>query len=1228
MMRAGGKYIFLCGALTAGLALLSSTALAQGDDSGKGAVAYVSRVTQTTPAPNTEQRRTDKEKSPEKKKGNKAACKDAVPAADDSPFSISIDGEPQGAGSAPNSADVTRCTDAALADDDIQVRFDGLKAEPALNVTVYPEGAVRGEVETFTPYSNYAAFIDHAEVRIFKFGASTQKEPLAVIPVKRLDGSAGWKAPENLDGAPLAYVLRVYGKHGNFDETTPKKLDVLDARRPAEKPDTKTREELIGYGENHLGMQNIPLHGGMISVNGANVPPGRSVTVMGQKVPVDANGKFATRQILPPGDQLVEIETGTKDGGHRSYTRDVNIPKNDWFYVGIADLTLGRNYVSGPEALVTQENSHRTGGDYYAAGRLAYYFKGKVKDDWQLTSSADTQEYELEDLFSNFGRKDPQSLLKRLDAKNYYPVYGDDSTAVEDAPTEGRFYVKAQRKGAQVMWGNFQTKITGTDLMDYRRSLYGGDARFDSQKTTTYGEHKTEAEVFAADPGTLDSIEQFRGTGGSLYYLHNQDVVTGSERLRIEVRDQNSGIVLSTKTLTYGEDYDINYIQGRVVLTQPLSSTSDSSSLVQQGTTTGNQVFLVASYEYTPSVTAIDNFTKGGRVSHWFGDHLRLGATGYSQKGSSVGQSIGGGDVILRYKPGTYLKMEAAKSDGKGTGALSSQNGGFDFGAVPQTTTPNINAHAYRAETAIDFAELTDGRRQGRLTSYWMKRENGYSAPGELTNEGVQQAGSKLTLPVTQDLSLYGTADYKDGALSGKTVSAEAGGSYQIIPTTALSLGLRHDDRDTALAAGSSAILAETGQRTDMLAKLTYAPRADGDMAGRYKVYGLTQGTLERADTREPNNRYGGGAEYRINDRMTLNGEVTGGNEGWGGKAGLDYSVSDRKSMYINYVADTERTDQGFAGRSNSIATGTKTRYSDTLSTYSENRFLFAQAGPSGIVHAYGLDLAPNDRWTWGAKLEDGTTSDPSTGDLKRDAASLSAGYNHDKVKYGGTLEFRHEKGNTTGERNSWLTKNTLAYQTTPDWRFLGGAEIGISNGSGGITTDANYTELSAGFAYRPVKNDRFNGLFKYSYLSDLSSPGQVAAGVANPYEQRSHVLNMDGIYDVTPKVSVGGKFAYRLGQLRDTSIPGSPWFDSAAWLGIFRTDLHIVNEWDAHGEIRYLSAEAAKDGKAGVLLGVYRHVTDNVKFGVGYNFTDYSDDITNLNYTSRGFFVNLVGSM
>ena len=48
--------------------------------------------------------------------------------------------------------------------------------------------------------------------------------------------------------------------------------------------------------------------------------------------------------------------------------------------------------------------------------------------------------------------------------------------------------------------------------------------------------------------------------------------------------------------------------------------------------------------------------------------------------------------------------------------------------------------------------------------------------------------------------------------------------------------------------------------------------------------------------------------------------------------------------------------------------------------------------------------------------------------------------------------------------------------------------------------------------------------------------------------------------------------------------------------------------------------------GVKGFLFGVYRHVGNNMKLGAGYNFTDFSDDLTDLDYRSEGVFINVIG--
>ena len=117
----------------------------------------------------------------------------------------------------------------------------------------------------------------------------------------------------------------------------------------------------------------------------------------------------------------------------------------------------------------------------------------------------------------------------------------------------------------------------------------------------------------------------------------------------------------------------------------------------------------------------------------------------------------------------------------------------------------------------------------------------------------------------------------------------------------------------------------------------------------------------------------------------------------------------------------------------------------------------------------------------------------------------------------------------------------------------------------------------------------------------------------------------MDAAYDLTPSWTIGGKYAYRFGELSlDRENP--EFFDSDASLYIVRVDWHFTHRWDVLMEGRMLDLPDAGDSRSGLLFAVYRHFDSHIKLGVGYNFTDFSDDLTDLDYDSQGLFINAIG--
>ncbi|HEX5394655.1 MAG TPA: OmpA family protein [Rhodocyclaceae bacterium] len=1153
----------------------------------------------------------------------RAACAQDAASRSDLPFRITVDGEAIDTG-APQEADRQRCVDVALEKADIQVRYDSLAIAPALNIWATPNGAVRGQPVEFRAWSNYIPWLKKAELRIFRRGQKPQETPLEVVPIG-WTAPTQWTPPAEGPDDEVFYLLRVYDGEGRFDESSLKPLTLLVRPKAGfDDKDKAEREKLAGYGENSLVLRNIPIKGGTVTVNGSALKPGQHVESLGLDLPVDASGKFAIKQILPAGPHTVEVKVSNPDGSAVTFRRNLSIPADDWFLLAVGDLTVGHNNVSGPASLVTGDNQHYA-DKVYVDGRGAFYLKGKIKGEYLLTASADTTEQPVNQMFTNFSAKDPRYLLRNINPDLYYPVYGDDSTTVDDAPTQGKFFVKLEKGDSHVMWGNFQTSWSGTELLQYSRGLYGAKGRYRSEDTTAYGEKRTQVDAFAADPGTVASREEFRGTGGSLYYLRHQDITLGSERVWVEIRDKDSGLVIERKQLVAAQDYEVNYLQGRIALRDGLSSLGSSSGLVFSSTVNGNPQYLVVTYEYAPGLTAVSNLSTGIRANQWINDNLAVGGTLYHQGESGASQSLGGVDATFRKNPNTYVKVEAARSSGVGNGVSSSQDGGFGFNSISST---GRNAEAYRVDAAADLADVADGAK-GRISAYVQNRGQGFSAPGQLVSgsEAVKQEGGRAEWQVAENTRVEAKGDVRNAATMDSK-NLEVAVRQKLDDEWTVSGGLRRDERQNQIA-NASPTLSQNGGRTDVQVRADYAPNKDNGKPGEkedWNTYGFVQGTVARDGNRSENDRVGAGAGWRINDRLKLNTEASGGSLGPGGKVGADYRLSDRSNAYVNYVVESENPDSAWRGRQGTWVSGSNYRVSDEVRLFGETKLTHG-AGPQSLSQAFGTDWAPNDRWTLGSKVEVGTLSDPLAGDTRRRALGFSVGYKEGKLKYSGNTEFRTEDNNVSGHRNTWLVRNTLGYQATREWRLMGKLNWSDSNNSQGAFYDGGYHEVVAAAAYRPVDNDRWNTLFKYTNFYNLPSPGQLgASGTTADYAQKSQVLAVDTIYDVKPWLSVGGKYALRVGELKASKTDGE-WFSSRADLMVLRADWHFVKEWDAMVEWRNLRALEARDARAGALVAVYRHVAEGVKLGVGYNFTNYSDDLTDLSYRSRGWFLNVLGT-
>jgi len=624
-------------------------------------------------------------------------------------------------------------TDRALSEAQIQIKYDGINAESQLNVTAN-NGSVlvsRQENITFQTFWNYGAFIERAEVRVFSADQSVRDEKVQVFSV--VNGVATMPANSS-DEDDLIYVLRVYDNEGRFDETEAKLLSLVDGETP-DSVRTLPGDKLIGYGIDRTSVKNIRVKGGSVSVYGKDVAANGAVSVLGQFVPVDSNGKFLAQHILPYGEHRVDVSV-IENGQRTVFDRDIRLDGTDFFYVSIGDVTLGNRNSNDPANFLAANDENFD--DVFLNGRGAAYLKGRVNGDYLVTAAIDTGEERFEDIFNNLDQKDSRQLLRRLDADRFYPVYGDDSTLVEDAPTQGRFFVRVEKDDSHIMWGNFATQITGTEFAHLDRGLYGGILDYNSRNSTSFGERKTQVTAFAADPGTIPAREEYRGTGGSLYFLERQDLSIGSERVRVEVRDKVSGLVLETRNLRPQEDYDVDYIQGRILLSEPLQSTATDNQIVRDGALSGNDVFLVVRYEYTPTLSDVGGFTVGGRATQWLGDSLRIGGTAQSETTGAADQTVYGVDALLRKSAGTYIKGEFAQTEGPAFTQSFSTDGGFTFDNQATPGQANVKAEAYHAK--------------GQLRGYFDHQDAGFSGTNRINQGEVDRFGVSGSLEIGENV--------------------------------------------------------------------------------------------------------------------------------------------------------------------------------------------------------------------------------------------------------------------------------------------------------------------------------------------------------------------------------------------------------------------------------------------------------------------------------------------
>jgi len=363
------------------------------------------------------------------------------------------------------------------------------KVDPRLSIAALTPLVVEGknkiEPIKFNVYSNYQAYISRYEISIYSQDDVDLVRPLSrlVGEVPKFDEPISWdgylqEGERPVPGEHLVYVLTAFDENGYRDETGPQLLRVVrkdllrgEAVDESERGGRDSSEDYNHiYGESTLVRQNIPIYGSRVRLHGEDLDHNYRLQINDQDVPVGVDNNFVYEQQMPIGEHQFDVTVSDAKGLAWDRTVDVTVNGDYLFIVALANLTIGQSDVSGDLAPLNGDH-HFDDGEVWIDGRIAAYMKGKVKGKYLVTAQIDTTEDDIENLGDNLSRQDGSSVFRRLDVDQYYATYGDDSTTISDVDTQGAFYLRVDWDNNTALWGNYNTRITGTEFAQYNRRL-------------------------------------------------------------------------------------------------------------------------------------------------------------------------------------------------------------------------------------------------------------------------------------------------------------------------------------------------------------------------------------------------------------------------------------------------------------------------------------------------------------------------------------------------------------------------------------------------------------------------------------------------------------------------------------------------------------------------------------------------------------------------------------
>lgn len=933
-----------------------------------------------------------------------------------------------------------------------------------------------------------------------------------------------------------------------------------------------------------------PLNSNVFAISG-ETSIGNRVRINDEEITLQPDGHFSKILNLATGKTPIRIEVTSPEGNYGRIERIAEVSDSRLFFLAFADGKVSQIKASG--------NIDNAGVDsaseVMTEGRIALYLKGTISGRYLLTAALDTGRSELDEMFSELDETENDRLLTNIDPDRLYPVYGDSSQIVYDTESQGKLYLALESDELELLLGNYRIDLAGGELATYRRTLYGGHAVYRSAKKSSYGADNSSVELFAAEIKQVHIRDEVDATGGSLYYLSRKDVIEGSEQVSISVRDKLTGLRLASLPQEEGIDYDIKYPEGRLLFRRPISSVQPDERLTDSSILAGNPVIIEIDYE-----ARVDSFEKsaaGGRVRQQIGDHIAVGGTYVQDELESSEYRLWGFDTEVRLGAATRLLAEYAESEGAEATVNVSHNGGLTFSPVPRAA--DDKGGAWKTSLEIDIGEWISRPKRYQVSLYHKEVEKGFHTAGQNREEGTVKDGLLLRLRPTDADTLSARYDIE---------TREVALATEIEELDSATLQWQHRHGRWSLIGEYQKNRSETvgGEEIDdqfATVRLEYE-NGQGLMAWIEQ-----QQTLSGID----NNQTSLGIDLRLNSWSTLHVSATDGTLGQAVEGGVSLNLGNNR-VYL-----TQRLNETRSQRSQTTVIGGEQTSSTFGKLYSEYQWVRTKESYQhlSIVGAEkGWDIQPGLHLYLGGEL-----SDTGSGLSSNKRTTLVSGFSYTRreaFRFSSRNEIRNETGAI--DRRQFLTINRAEGSLSRNLTLLGLYRFSETENRSSGYNEAGFEEVSLGLAWRPVKSDRFNALARLTRLVDeqpvtVGGPSLTTTTLETAAIEWS--LQLNRTLEWVEKEAIRWK--------EEDGENGI--FDSRAWLSIHRLNVRLQKQFDLGLEYRMLAEESTSTRKQGWLSEIGWRPQRHFRLGVGYNFTDFSDDERALNdYSVEGWFIRAQG--